>query len=119
MSANVSNASASASSPLPASRPTRHESHRASMLITAGNSLLTCSVIMLLATIFIAYVIPEQVTLKVQIISHISMLIFATGLKFGYILRLTGQHRLKQIHQRQLATEKLRQKKNHYGLCNA
>ncbi|WP_271274357.1 hypothetical protein [Aliamphritea hakodatensis] len=95
------------------------ELRRAKTLITAGNSLLFCSVFMLLTTVFIAYIIPEKVTLQIQVLSHIGMLIFATGLKFGYILRLTGQHRIRKIHMRSEATANQRQKENQYGLCNA
>ncbi|WP_261845030.1 hypothetical protein [Aliamphritea ceti] len=113
------NTSAALLTPLPTQLELAAELQRANTLVTAGNSLLTCSVVMLLATIFTAYVIPDQVTLQIQIISHIGMLIFATGLKFGYVLRLTGQHRIKQYHKQILQAEKLRKQDNHYGLCNA
>ncbi|MBN3561008.1 hypothetical protein [Aliamphritea spongicola] len=107
------------SSAIPAAALAGLELQRANTLISAGNSLLFCSVFMLLATIFIAYIIPEKVTLQIQILSHIGMLIFATGLKFGYILRLTGQHRIRKIHMHTEATANQRKKENQYGLCNA
>ncbi len=117
--ARPDNTSAALLTRLPTRQQLASELQRANTLVTAGNSLLTCSVVMLLATIFTAYVIPDQVTLQVQVISHIGMLIFATGLKFGYVLRLTGQHRIKQYHKQILQAEKQRKQDNHYGLCNA
>jgi hypothetical protein len=61
----------------------------------AGNSLMLTSLLIVLATIFIGYLQPEQFSINTQIVSHIALVVFAAFLKIGYVMRLIGQNGLK------------------------
>lgn len=61
----------------------------------AGNSLMLASLIIVLTTIFIGYLQPEQFSINTQIVSHIALVVFAAFLKIGYVMRLIGQNGLK------------------------
>ena len=60
-----------------------------------GNSLMLASLIIMLATIFIGYLQPEEFSIATQIVSHIALVVFAAFLKIGYVMRLIGQNGLK------------------------
>ncbi|KZM40265.1 hypothetical protein OA92_17105 [Marinomonas sp. SBI22] len=61
----------------------------------AGNSLMLASLIVVLATVFIGYLKPEDFSIATQVVSHIALVVFAAFLKVGYVMRLIGQNGIK------------------------
>lgn len=64
-------------------------------VLFAGNSLMLASVIIVLATIFVGYLKPEDFSIATQVVSHIALVVFAAFLKVGYVMRLIGQSGIK------------------------
>ncbi|WP_020407524.1 hypothetical protein [Hahella ganghwensis] len=63
-------------------------------VISSGNILMVLSMAIIVATIFVSYLYPENFSLGTQVVSHILMILAATGLKIGYVLRCAGRHGL-------------------------
>jgi hypothetical protein len=56
-------------------------------LLLAGNWLMLMGLAGTVLSVEVSYVFAEQFSLMTQVIAHISTLLFATLIKFGYIMR--------------------------------
>ncbi|MDX1456681.1 MAG: hypothetical protein R3276_03775 [Marinobacter sp.] len=59
------------------------------LLKVANGALLMC-LLALVGTLILAYPMAGQLSMPVQIAAHIGTLLFATGIKVTYILRLVS-----------------------------
>jgi hypothetical protein len=56
-------------------------------LLLAGNWLMLLGLIGTLLSVEVSYVFADQFSLITQVAAHVSTLLFATSIKFGYIMR--------------------------------
>lgn len=61
-------------------------------VFVAGNLLMLISVMAIVFSIIVSYVMPEYFSLSTQVFGHITMMVFAAGLKIGYVMRLIGEN---------------------------
>ncbi len=61
-------------------------------IFVAGNVLMLISVIAIAFSILVSYVMPEYFSLSTQVFGHLAMMIFAAGLKIGYVMHLLGEN---------------------------
>ncbi|RJG42112.1 hypothetical protein [Motilimonas pumila] len=55
--------------------------------LVAGNVLMLISLFAILGCLYVSYLQPEQFSLVQQISSHIAMILLATFIKVGYVMR--------------------------------
>ncbi|MDX1755367.1 MAG: hypothetical protein R3175_04830 [Marinobacter sp.] len=68
------------------------------LLKLANGGLLVC-LLALVGTLLLAYPLAEQFSMSAQIAAHIGTLLFATGIKVTYILRLVSLRALaRPVH---------------------
>ncbi|SDW15838.1 hypothetical protein [Marinobacter mobilis] len=58
--------------------------------LRVANSALAVCLLALVGTLVVAYPLAGQVSMAAQIAAHIGTLLFATGIKVAYILRLVS-----------------------------
>jgi uncharacterized membrane protein YqjE len=63
-------------------------------VLRLGNITMLMGLLFTVITILICYVFDEYFPMAVQVLSHIVMLIAATAIKIGYIMRCIGRHGL-------------------------
>ena len=67
--------------------PAIHNAERLQWLLIAGNWLMLLGLAGTVLSIEVCYVFDDQFSLMTQVAAHISILLFATSIKFGYIMR--------------------------------
>ncbi len=68
-------------------------------LLFYANSVLAGSVVGLMASVLFAYPLAEQLAMAWQITAHIGTVLFALGVKIGYVCRLIFLKRLgRPVH---------------------
>jgi len=67
--------------------PAMPNAERLQWLLIAGNWLMLLGLAGTVLSIEVCYVFAEQFSLMTQVAAHISTLLFATLIKFGYIMR--------------------------------
>lgn len=72
---------------IPAGLETGSASHG---LLWWGNSLMLAGLLMTLLSVLMSYTWADQLSLLLQGLSHISMLLWATLIKFGFLMRLVA-----------------------------
>ena len=63
-------------------------------MLTISNIVFWSAVTVTLTSIFIVYSLYEYLSIGLQVVLHISIIIFAAGFKLGYVLRLVAQKEL-------------------------
>lgn len=76
--------------------PSMPNAFRLQALLVAGNWAMLMGVVMTLCSIVASYQFADSFSLAVQILLHISTLLFATLVKFGYIMRCVSLHEFEQ-----------------------
>ncbi|CCK77329.1 MAG: hypothetical protein KBT75_02755 [Oleispira antarctica] len=67
--------------------PSIPDAERFQWLLLGGNWLMLLGLIGTILAIEVSYVFVDHFSLGVQVAGHISMLLFAVSIKFGYIMR--------------------------------
>ncbi|ASP40894.1 hypothetical protein CHH28_10140 [Bacterioplanes sanyensis] len=62
-------------------------------LLVLGNWGMLLGVVMTVVSVMLSYPLAHWLSLPMQILAHISTLVFATLVKFGYILRSIALNR--------------------------
>ena len=62
-------------------------------LIQIANTTMALAVTLCTLAIFAVFVFDQYLTIPQQVMGHASLLISATALKIGYVVRLTGLRR--------------------------
>lgn len=75
---------------------TAHE-QRYYLLFVSGNCMMAIGLTLALCSIVMTYVYPEKFSLTIQILGHISTLLFVTSVKFGYIMRCVALRGLGRV----------------------
>lgn len=65
-------------------------------LLSAANTILAISLVVLLLSITVSYPMSAWFTLQQQIISHVLIIISASALKLAYVGRCVAQYELKK-----------------------
>jgi hypothetical protein len=66
-------------------------------LLVAGNWSMIMGVMLALVSILLSYPLAHWLSLPLQVLAHISTLVFATLVKFGYIMRVVALNRFAGI----------------------
>ncbi|BAJ00653.1 hypothetical protein [Shewanella violacea] len=67
------------------------------LALHTGNAVMLIAVLGILLSIFVAYAHAEQFSLWAQVASHITLILCATAIKIGYVIRCIGLHGLGAI----------------------
>ena len=67
--------------------PAMPNAERLQWLLIAGNWLMLLGLAGTVLSVEVCYVFADQFSLMTQVVAHISTLLFATLIKFGYIMR--------------------------------
>lgn len=70
-------------------------------LLVLGNWGMLLGAVFTLLSVWLSYGLSQWLPLSLQIVAHISTLIFATAIKFGYILRCFALNRFAGFNQEQ------------------
>ena len=65
--------------------------HNYQRVLSLGNGSMLTALIVILLSVFVGYIADELFSISVQVVSHIALIVFATLLKIGYVLRLIGR----------------------------
>ncbi len=76
-----------------------HGRDRVERLLFYANSVLAGSVIGMVISVLLAYPLADQLAMAWQITAHIGTVVFALGMKIGYVTRLVFLKRLgRPVH---------------------
>lgn len=70
------------------------DSKRFTLVLHSGNAAMLIAVLGMLLSIFVGYAHAEQFSLWTQVASHITLILCATAIKIGYVMRCIGLHGL-------------------------
>ncbi|MPY23075.1 hypothetical protein FM037_05150 [Shewanella psychropiezotolerans] len=70
------------------------DAKRFKLVLHSGNAAMLIAVLGMLLSIFVGYVLAEQFSLWAQVASHITLILCATAIKIGYVMRCIGLHGL-------------------------
>ncbi len=74
--------------------PLSAEQKRFKLVLHSGNSAMFIAVLGMIFSIFVGYIDVENYSLWAQVASHITLILFATAIKIGYVMRCIGLHGL-------------------------
>lgn len=74
-------------------RPSIQYARRFHCLLVAGNWSMIVGVALAIVSVLASYPLAHWLSLPLQILAHISTLVFATLVKFGYIMRVVALNR--------------------------
>ena len=69
-------------------------------LFAAGNWTMLIGLVMTLFSVAMGYLFAEHLSLLMQGVSHISTPVWATLIKFGFIMRIAAESRANTLQQR-------------------
>ena len=75
-------------------RPDAPDTRQMHVLLMVGNWGMIAGLLLTLASVIASYPLAASLSLAAQVVAHISTLLFATLVKFGYILRSVALNRL-------------------------
>ncbi|QFU21432.1 hypothetical protein FS418_05810 [Shewanella sp. YLB-09] len=65
-------------------------SKRFKLVLHSGNAAMSVAVVGMLLSIYVGYTHAEQFSLWAQVASHIALILCATAIKIGYVMRCIG-----------------------------
>jgi hypothetical protein len=68
-----------------------------SRVLLSGNGAMSIAMIGIIICIVIGYTHDEYFSLWTQVASHVALILFATAVKIGYVMRCIGLHGLGNI----------------------
>lgn len=60
-------------------------------VLMLGNYTMLLSAAVILLAIFVGYICDQYFSMPIQIVGHVALILFATLLKIGYVMRLIGR----------------------------
>ncbi|WP_076416257.1 hypothetical protein [Shewanella sp. UCD-KL12] len=78
------------------------EAKRFKLVLHSGNAGMFIAMLGMLYSIFVGYIDTNNYSLWAQVTSHIMLILFATAIKIGYVMRCIGLHGLHGLGATQL-----------------